>query len=62
MPQSQAKALVAALKKAGHEPDALYVSQDGHGLTSTRARREGFRAIEQFLAAHLGPAGGAGKN
>ena len=57
MPPSQAHALIAAMADAGHKPESLFLSDDGHGLTSPAARRKGFEAIERFLAAHLGPNG-----
>lgn len=55
VPPSQAHAMVAALEAAGHRPQSLFLSGDGHGLTSAKARRDGFRAIETFLAVNLGP-------
>lgn len=55
VPPKQAKLMIAALEKAGHKPEKLFLSDDGHGLTSQKARIEGFKRIELFLRAHLGP-------
>jgi dipeptidyl aminopeptidase/acylaminoacyl peptidase len=55
VPPDQAHEMVSALEAAGHRPESLFISDDGHGMTSASARRDGFQAIESFLGAHLGP-------
>jgi dipeptidyl aminopeptidase/acylaminoacyl peptidase len=54
VPPGQARDMISALEAAGHKPESLFISDDGHGMTSSSARREGFQAIESFLEAHLG--------
>ena len=54
VPPEQARAMISALEAAGHKPESLFISDDGHYMNSARARREGFQAIESFLEAHLG--------
>jgi len=55
VPPKQAKLIIAALEKAGHKPEKLFLSDTGHGLTSQKGRIEGFKRIEAFLHEHLGP-------
>jgi dipeptidyl aminopeptidase/acylaminoacyl peptidase len=54
VPPEQAHAMISALEAAGHKPESLFISDDGHYMISAKARREGFQAIEAFLEAHLG--------
>jgi dipeptidyl aminopeptidase/acylaminoacyl peptidase len=54
VPPDQAHSMISALEAAGHKPESLFISDDGHYMNSARARREGFQAIESFLEAHLG--------
>ncbi|HVU32277.1 MAG TPA: prolyl oligopeptidase family serine peptidase [Opitutaceae bacterium] len=51
---SQAHELVDAMKSAGRNPETLYLSDNGHGMTTFKGRRDGYQAIERFLAVHLG--------
>jgi dipeptidyl aminopeptidase/acylaminoacyl peptidase len=55
VPQGQAHEMISALEAAGRKPESLFISDDGHGMTSADARRKGFTAIEDFLARNLGP-------
>jgi dipeptidyl aminopeptidase/acylaminoacyl peptidase len=55
VPAGQARAMIAALEKAGRKPESLFLANDGHGMTTPKAKLEGFKAIEAFLAQHLGP-------
>jgi len=54
VPPDQANAMIAAMEAAGRKPESLFLADDGHGLTSAKARREGFKAIEAFLGKNLG--------
>jgi dipeptidyl aminopeptidase/acylaminoacyl peptidase len=54
VPPDQARAMISALEAAGHKPESLFISDDGHYMNSARARREGFQAIESFLEERLG--------
>jgi dipeptidyl aminopeptidase/acylaminoacyl peptidase len=54
VPPDQAHAMISALEAAGHRPESLFISDDGHYMNSARARRLGFQAIESFLEEHLG--------
>ena len=55
VPPKQARILIAALEKAGRPPTSLFLSGDGHGLTTEKSRIEAFRHIEEFLSINLGP-------
>lgn len=55
VPPDQAHRMISALEAAGRKPESLFIADDGHYMNSARARREGFKAIEDFLVAHLGP-------
>jgi dipeptidyl aminopeptidase/acylaminoacyl peptidase len=55
VPPKQARAMISALEQAGRKPESLFLADDGHGLTSKKARLEGFQAIESFLERNLGP-------
>jgi hypothetical protein len=46
--------MIDALAAVGREPQSLFLADQGHGLTSPKARREAFKAIESFLEQHLG--------
>jgi dipeptidyl aminopeptidase/acylaminoacyl peptidase len=55
VPPKQARAMIAALEQAGRKPESLFLADDGHGLTSKKARLAGFKTIESFLERNLGP-------
>jgi dipeptidyl aminopeptidase/acylaminoacyl peptidase len=55
VPPKQARKLIAALKKAGHPPQELFVPGEGHGFREDKNRTKLFAAIEQFLAANMAP-------
>lgn len=55
VPPKQAKKMVAALEKAGHKPQSLFIPDEGHGCKTEKGRIAEFKAIEAFLAKHLGP-------
>ena len=54
VPPEQAHEMVAALESAGRRPQSLFISDDTHYLSSARARRQGYAAIEAFLEQNLG--------
>ena len=47
--------MLAALEKAGRNPQALFLADEGHGIRSSAARIEEFKRIEAFLAKNLAP-------
>ncbi|MFT3783589.1 MAG: S9 family peptidase [Nibricoccus sp.] len=55
VPPRQANKMIAALEKAGHQPESLFIPDEGHGFLHDKARIAEFKAIEAFLAKHLGP-------
>ena len=55
VPPNQARAMLAALEKAGRNPQALFLADEGHGIRSSAARIEEFKRIEAFLAKNLAP-------
>ena len=55
VPQKQAKKMIAALENAGRKPESLFISEEGHSFRREKARIQEFKAIEAFLAKHLGP-------
>lgn len=55
VPPAQARAMISALKKAGHPPESVFVKNMGHSLSNERARREVYTATVAFLEKHLGP-------
>ena len=61
--------MVAALRARNHNVEYLLFADEGHGLNLTTNRIEFMRAVERFLARHIGgrdggdgadPAGAAG--
>jgi dipeptidyl aminopeptidase/acylaminoacyl peptidase len=55
VPPRQARKMVTALEKAGRSPESLFISDEGHGFMHEEARLQEYKAIEAFLAKHLGP-------
>jgi dipeptidyl aminopeptidase/acylaminoacyl peptidase len=55
VPPKQARLMINALEAAGHPPESLSVSNEGHGFFSNDARLKEFKSIEAFLAKNLGP-------
>ena len=53
IPIEQAHAMVAALKKAGHPSETLYLEHIGHSWPVDKEGAEFFRRLEAFLAANL---------
>lgn len=58
VPPKQARKMVAALEKAGHPPQVLYFSDEGHGFTKEKDRAKLYSEIEKFLGTHLAPRSG----
>ncbi|MFT3868267.1 MAG: S9 family peptidase [Nibricoccus sp.] len=54
VPPKQAKKMVTALEKAGRKPQSLFLPDEGHGSKTEKGRIAEFKAIEAFLAKHLG--------
>jgi dipeptidyl aminopeptidase/acylaminoacyl peptidase len=55
VPPKQAKKIIAALEKAGRKPQSLFIADEGHGFRKEKSRLQEYKAIEAFLAKHLGP-------
>jgi dipeptidyl aminopeptidase/acylaminoacyl peptidase len=55
VPPAQARAMLAALERAGRKPQALFLAEEGHEIRSRTARLEEFERIEAFLAKNLAP-------
>jgi dipeptidyl aminopeptidase/acylaminoacyl peptidase len=55
VPPNQARAMLAALERAGRSPQSLFLDDEGHGIRSSAARIEEFKRIEAFLAKNLAP-------
>ncbi len=55
-PFAQAKAMRAALQKAGNAPEWMAVPKEGHGFYNEANRIEMLRKLEAFLGTHLGMA------
>ena len=55
VPLKQARAMLAALEKAGRKPQSLFLADEGHGIRGSAARLEEFKCIEAFLAKNLAP-------
>ena len=55
VPPKQARAMLAALAKAGRKPQSLFLADEGHTIRSRAARVEEFKRIEAFLAENLAP-------
>jgi dipeptidyl aminopeptidase/acylaminoacyl peptidase len=56
VPFKQAKLMVAALRKAGHPPETLFIADENHHIKSEESRIAEYKAIEAFLEKHLGSA------
>jgi dipeptidyl aminopeptidase/acylaminoacyl peptidase len=55
VPLRQARKMVSALENAGRKPESLFIPDEGHGFMHEEARVQEYKAIEAFLAKHLGP-------
>lgn len=55
VPPKQAASLIAAMKKAGREPQTLFLSDTGHSFGDEKNRAKAFAAMAEFLEKHLGP-------
>ena len=55
VPQDQAKRMIAALEKAGHKPESLFLADLGHSYGNEKQRTEIFKAVVTFLEKNLGP-------
>jgi dipeptidyl aminopeptidase/acylaminoacyl peptidase len=55
VPPAQARAMLAALERAGRKPQSLFLAEEGHEIRSRTARLEEFERIEAFLAKNLAP-------
>jgi len=55
VPPEHVRKMVAALKKAGGKPEALFVEVEEGIKGRESAKIQDFKAIEAFLAKHLGP-------
>ena len=53
VPVDQAHAMVAALKKAGHPPETLFLGEVGHWLPSNKQGVKFLQQVEAFLATNL---------
>jgi len=56
VPPKQARNMIAALERAGRKPESLFIADEGHGSLNEKGRIAEYKAIETFLAKHLGPA------
>jgi dipeptidyl aminopeptidase/acylaminoacyl peptidase len=54
VPVRQARKMVSALESAGRKPESLFIPDEGHGFMHEEARVQEYKAIEAFLAKHLG--------
>lgn len=54
VPPRQAKKMISALERAGNRPESLFISDEAHGFRKEKSRIAEFKAIEAFLAKHLG--------
>ena len=55
-PVAQAKAMQAALERAGHPPEWMAVPGEGHGFHADANNIAFYRKLEAFLARHIGAA------
>ncbi len=55
VPPDQAKRMIAALTKAGHKPETLFLSNLGHSFGNQQQRTEIYKAMVAFLETNLGP-------
>jgi dipeptidyl aminopeptidase/acylaminoacyl peptidase len=53
VPPKQARKIIAALEKAGHKPQVLNFSGEGHGIKQPKNRARLFTEMERFLGQHL---------
>lgn len=54
-PLAQARAMKAALEKAGNPPEWMVVPKEGHGFYSEQNNIAFYQRLESFLARHIGP-------
>ncbi|WP_411833069.1 prolyl oligopeptidase family serine peptidase [Pseudoxanthomonas mexicana] len=54
-PLVQAKAMKAALERAGNAPEWMVVPKEGHGFYKEENNIAFYRRLEAFLARHIGP-------
>ncbi|MGH7957369.1 MAG: alpha/beta hydrolase family protein, partial [Opitutaceae bacterium] len=57
VPPNQARRMATALEQAGHKPQTIYFSGEGHSFKQEKNRARLFREIEAFLAKNLAPGG-----
>ncbi|CAN4280607.1 S9 family peptidase [Pseudoxanthomonas sp. LjRoot125] len=55
-PIAQARAMRAALERAGRPPEWMAVAGEGHGFHADANNIAFYRKLEEFLAKHIGPA------
>ncbi|HVU35477.1 MAG TPA: S9 family peptidase [Opitutaceae bacterium] len=55
VPTDQARRMIAALEKAGHKPESLFLSGVGHNFGKEKSRVEIYQTVTRFLEANLGP-------
>jgi len=55
VPPKQAREMAAALKKAGHPPEAVFINDAGHDFRTEEARVEVFKRVAAFLDRNLAP-------
>jgi dipeptidyl aminopeptidase/acylaminoacyl peptidase len=53
VPVDQARAMVTALKKAGHPPETLFLEEVGHWLPANKSGVKFLQRVEAFLAQNL---------
>jgi len=54
VPPRQARRMISMLEKAGHPPESVMIPDEGHGFMHEEGRLQEYKAIEAFLAKHLG--------
>ena len=55
VPSEQARLMIAALEKAGHKPESLFIPGLGHSYGNAQQKAEIFKAVVAFLEKNLGP-------
>lgn len=53
VPVQQARAMIAALTRAGHKPESLLLAEEGHTFKAEKKRAEAFTRVVAFLEKHL---------
>lgn len=53
VPLRQARLMIEALKRAGREPEVLFLQGEEHGFKREASRVSEYKAIEAFLAKHM---------